>query len=126
MTKKIMELIEAYSEIYPLAKECGGEYVYQNDTAQIDALELVADIFDLYAKETLTRLLHLIDAPPAVEPKKGEWIPVFTPTGVSAFGVDEMTVEEEKCSLCGESYWVGELKNYCPNCGADMRGENDE
>lgn len=51
MDKKIMELIEAYSEEYPLAEECGGEYIYQSDEAQIDAIELVAGIFDLYVEE---------------------------------------------------------------------------
>lgn len=37
-----------------------------------------------------------------------------------------------KCSICGEMalgypYWECELKRsrYCPNCGADMRGEKD-
>lgn len=51
MESKIMELIEKYSEKHDLAKECGGEYIYQNDQAQVDALELVADIFDLYTNE---------------------------------------------------------------------------
>lgn len=54
MDKKIMELIEAYSEEHPLAEKCGGEYIYQSDKAQIDALKLVADIFDLYAEEMMS------------------------------------------------------------------------
>ena len=49
MEQKIMELIEGYSQKHDLAKECGSEYIYQSDKAQVDALELVADIFDLYA-----------------------------------------------------------------------------
>lgn len=35
-----------------------------------------------------------------------------------------------ECSICGSSYFVydnynsvDEIPNYCPNCGADMRGE---
>ena len=29
-----------------------------------------------------------------------------------------------KCSVCGEYYWRYFNKfNFCPNCGADMRGE---
>lgn len=70
--------------------------------------------------------IDYIETAPTAGAKKGEWIPVLIPTGVSAFGIDEMTAEEEKCSLCGETYWVGELKNYCPNCGADMRGDNPD
>ncbi len=44
--EKVTELIEAYAKKHELAAECGSEYIYQNDEAQIDALDLVADIFD--------------------------------------------------------------------------------
>lgn len=30
-----------------------------------------------------------------------------------------------KCSECGESFMLIP-QNYCPNCGAEMRGEQDE
>ena len=30
-----------------------------------------------------------------------------------------------KCSECGESFMLYP-QNYCPNCGADMRGDNSE
>ena len=30
-----------------------------------------------------------------------------------------------KCSECGESFMLIP-QNYCPNCGADMRGEQDD
>lgn len=29
-----------------------------------------------------------------------------------------------KCSVCGETF--DELTNYCPNCGARMKGADDE
>lgn len=51
MNEKIMELIDKFSEKHKLAKACGSEYIYQSDRAQVDALELVGDIFDLYAEE---------------------------------------------------------------------------
>lgn len=44
----ILTLIDKYAEKHELAKECGGEYIGQSDSAQIDAIELVCDIFDLY------------------------------------------------------------------------------
>lgn len=50
MTEKIMNLIERYAEKHKLAKECGGEYIWQSDDAQENAIELVCDIFDLYAE----------------------------------------------------------------------------
>lgn len=51
MNEKIMKLIDKYSEEHDLAKSCGADYIYQNDRAQVDALKLVGDIFDLYAEE---------------------------------------------------------------------------
>ena len=44
----ILNLVEKFSIKHPLAKECGSEYIYQNDRAQVDAIGLVSDIFDLY------------------------------------------------------------------------------
>lgn len=48
------------------------------------------------------------DAPsvPTVEPKRGEWLEI---------GDDWI-----KCSLCGKEICYD--ANFCPNCGADMRG----
>lgn len=60
----------------------------------------------------------------ALERKKGRW------TKKEEY-LDTPTV----CTLCGHEYveyvegweWeeTGDLPNYCPNCGADMRGEKD-
>ena len=44
--EKLLTLIAGYMEKHPLAKELGGEYVYQDDEAQEDAIELVANIFE--------------------------------------------------------------------------------
>lgn len=44
--EEIKALIAGYAERHPLAEECGGEYIWQNDEAQEDAIQLVADIFD--------------------------------------------------------------------------------
>jgi len=45
-TEEIMALLAGYIEKHPLAVECGGEYIMQDDEAQVDALQLVCDIFD--------------------------------------------------------------------------------
>jgi hypothetical protein len=45
-TEKIMTLLEKYIEKHPLAVECGGEYIMQDDEAQVDAINLVCNIFD--------------------------------------------------------------------------------
>lgn len=39
-------LIEGYMKMHPLAAEMGGEYIMQDDSAQVDAIQLVCDIFD--------------------------------------------------------------------------------
>ena len=61
---------------------------------------------------------ELEEAPTAQERKKGKWI-----------RLDEYPDDESlKCSECGvvlEDWVMGAFFNYCPNCGADMRGEED-
>ena len=53
---------------------------------------------------------------PPVERKKGRWV---------TYKVSPWGHEDIKCSECGRrgcsSYW-----DFCPACGADMRGEGDE
>ena len=44
--EKLLMLIAGYMKKHPLAKELGGEYIYQDDEAQEDAIELVANIFE--------------------------------------------------------------------------------
>lgn len=44
--------------------------------------------------------------------KHGEW------------KVDETHDYEPYCSLCGHEPIAGEKYNYCPDCGADMRGDS--
>ena len=49
------------------------------------------------------------------QPKTGHWI-----------GIDEEPHEDWECDNCGFVIWADENIeefHYCPNCGADMRGE---
>lgn len=63
------------------------------------------------------------------ERKKGKWI--------DAEWENINTGEKRKgrrCSVCGNGYFrydvsvntVSDIPNFCPNCGADMRGEQNE
>ena len=56
---------------------------------------------------------------PSAEPerKKGEWI--YDTERVADSG---WTLNQYHCSECGEQE-IGAKRNFCPNCGADMRGE---
>ena len=73
--------------------------------------------------------IDIIQSAPAadVRPvKRGRWIQTTQPMGWR----DEDCAE---CSVCGEDFvldeWAMEdftnLMNYCPNCGADMREEDE-
>lgn len=44
--EEIKALIAGYVDRHPLVEEMGGAYIMQNDEAQEDAIQLVADIFD--------------------------------------------------------------------------------
>ena len=56
----------------------------------------------------------MVDEQPTIEPerKKGEWISNDIDPEAWNF-----------CSVCGEQ--AIDLFDFCPNCGADMRGEQD-
>ncbi len=62
---------------------------------------------------------------PSAQPKriKGRWIG----TDYDGFADGNHVYDEWKCSICGyvvedeEPTW-----NFCPNCGADMRGDENE
>lgn len=60
-----------------------------------------------------------VEEAPTIEPKRGEWIEYRPPTE-SYCGMVE-------CPFCGEEL-VGEPTdfNYCPNCGSQMKGADDE
>lgn len=59
-------------------------------------------------------LIEEVNNAPTVEPKRGEWI-----------DISEWYAPRQKCSIC-EMVVDGYGSNYCPNCGADMRGEDNE
>lgn len=56
---------------------------------------------------------------------RGRWIKSHAIVGIDAKTCDVKIGETDKCSECGEEF-VRPIKEYkfCPNCGADMRGES--
>ena len=82
----------------------------------IDADVLKKDLTRFYDGEVVAR--KLIDEQPTVDAvpvRHGRWIPCH-PLG-------DGTPEGYMCSVCHIGGW--EETNFCPMCGADMRG-NDE
>ena len=82
--------------------------------AVLDQIELWAryDVPDVEAPiDLVERILELPSAEP--ERKKGEWIDVGDPLMI-------------RCSKCDYRVARYNNTNYCPNCGADMRGADDD
>lgn len=77
---------------------------------------------------TIGEFERLVDIE-VIEPKRGEWIVHKARTTVGELGIDFYPAEYE-CSCCGfkeSMYFIDrEPYNFCPNCGADMKGADDE
>lgn len=56
--------------------------------------------------------IAMLEEMPSAE-RKGEWVKSHVPESVLA-----------ECSVCGYDCGAYSM-NFCPNCGADMRGEKD-
>ena len=74
-----------------------------------------SDILDADDIEAIKEAISLLSA----EREKGEWVPMY-----DRWGDIVTTVCGYECSKCGE--WNADNDNFCPNCGADMRGKADE
>ena len=80
------------------------------------ALEIITDSDDLYdGYGYLTKLgyeaLATIEGADVVEVKHGKWV--------------SETDYAIKCSECGKDF-IFEEYNFCPDCGSDMRGDNND
>lgn len=71
-------------------------------------------ICEMYApRKPIERSNNTINKAPTIEPKQGEWEYVDDRLlGYAPF---------HRCRECGEEMYTTK-DNFCPNCGADMRG----
>ena len=75
-----------------------------------------------WTESQATAVCNFLVHQPTVDPEtlrpKGRWIErksIHAEGGISA-----------KCSVCNKSVqYLGNPLNYCPHCGADMRGESE-
>ena len=81
-------------------------------------------------------IVKVINAQPTIERKKGKWIPVtkiykvtegqFPQTHIEWVDSTEPDeIDGVRCSECGTVYDFIEARNWCSECGADMRGEKN-
>lgn len=101
-----MRLIDADAliEVLGIAENCS-DCQYQNgplcdkNDCFVDACEAIFDM-------------------PTIDPvKHGKWIKA------ERQGCWSYADVYKQCSECGKVTFLAEKMNYCPNCGADMRGE---
>ena len=108
--------------------------------AAIDALHMLL-MYRMGTDSNKKRLDDWINGVPSVQPerKKGNWVwknkkkfcPIdcwFPPTGFEDTWNEKegSWIEKELyCSECNFENWEHYKLNFCPNCGADMRGEQD-
>lgn len=71
-------------------------------------------------------LQECIENLPPVQPKRGKWIE--RGTWSEGYGMGETYGKYWACNQCGrevKGFWGECGKNFCDNCGADMRGGKD-
>lgn len=87
--------------------------------AAIDALDGEIKLKDSDDVDNVARYIQQvarkINELPSIERKKGKWIDTHEE--------EEWYAREYRCSECGDTM-LG-VANFCPNCGADMRGEKE-
>ena len=89
--------------------------------SKADMLETYADLYDVFEdndqiRKELNKVYDKLNALPFVMPerKKGKWI-------------TQQFSSWAECSECHDWYGIESVQyNFCPNCGADMREEQDE
>lgn len=73
---------------------------------------------------------RIVDSMPTIEPKhkKGKWIkvPEFCGDDVSGFIDNHFSCSECKKEAEINPWGFYILSDFCPNCGADMRGKKDD
>ena len=88
-----------------LNKEIKSKFGYSSATA------FVRNMQDLSQVQVFKHIMRLIEEAPTLEEQQpGEWL---EDSGIIA------------CSHC-HTIWLYRRTNYCPNCGAKMKGETDE
>lgn len=65
-----------------------------------------------WSRESILRAIN--NAPTVEERKEGKWIHDIH------YG---LKLPEHRCSICGEWEYSDAESNFCPNCGAKMKGE---
>ena len=85
----------------------------------IDVFEILADKMSDAGKTVMAQAVAVLKDLQSADPerKKGKWI--YDTKRVMG---DGWMYNQYHCSECGQQI-IGAVRNFCPYCGADMRGE---
>ena len=119
------EFEKDFSEIIELADKALEQQPCEDTIsrqAAIDALEESKRIY-VDRRVIIGKMQDIVSNLPSAQPerKKGKWIPQDhnKTNGIAS----TLVYYYPKCSVCGH---CDNYTNFCSNCGADMRGEQDE
>lgn len=95
-------------------------------------------LIEFCAERWIPLNIDAVNMQPTVQPerKRGEWIPVtyrYVPVKDGSLNTkiiwidatEPDDIEGMKCSECGTVFDFTEARNWCSECGADMRKENE-
>ena len=127
---KICEVVDNCEECPRYGDDCDGDKrVEHTDTiSRADAIEVVRKCVvesELLAdwNKAMESAQVLLSALPSADDAQGEWIEKYNGNGWNDFW-------DYTCSNCGKKYERADAvlyhANYCPNCGARMKGGDDE
>lgn len=114
------EIIERLEEIAKHAVHVLGEEPFlmslDDGIAIHEAIEILKGAQPSYTDEEVQKMQDLEQA----ERKKGKWL--HKSKQLAALN----TAWWYECSICGYHAFNGMRTDFCPNCGADMRGNEDD
>ena len=78
-----------------------------------------------FNQDHLDRATFAIKQLPTIQPKRGKWIRTGSGSLYDHYECSECG-KAPKWECMGNNRWKIAFTDFCPNCGADMRGEQDE
>mgnify|MGYP003539004052 CR=1 FL=1 len=88
-----------------------------------DAIEAVQNRHMMLSKEKVL-LINDLEKLPTAEPRRGKWIRTGSGSLYDHYECSECG-KAPKWECMGDNRWKIAFTGFCPNCGADMRGEQD-
>lgn len=121
---KICEVVDGCEDCPKYGDDCDGDKMAEHTDliSRADAIEAIMKHHDGGLNQInygLTLAKNELQALPSADAKQGEWIEKYNGNGWNDFW-------DYTCSNCGKKYERADAvlyhANYCPNCGARMKG----